>query len=134
MSPLDMKPAVPFESEDGGETLYRRPDGSLISRSLHYYTPEDVEAIRTGYKCAKCGEAHETPFPKKCFACPFPMRDYQAEYFAKFFRGTVRLGSQVNVDEELEEARKVVESERRNREGTAPFQIVLPPGVNLRGE
>ena len=54
------------------------------------------------------------------------MQDRQAEMFARDFRGTVHIGSTVDVEDELEYAAQVVESERRNREGTAPSQIWLP--------
>jgi len=122
------KPALPIETEEAGETLYMRPDGSIISQSRRFYSEEDIGRIRAGYCCAKCGEGHDIPFPAACFGCKFPMHDLQAEYLAKWYQGTVRLGSQINVDDELEEAARVVEFERRQRDGTSPTQIWLPGG------
>lgn len=48
---------------------------------------EDVEAIRTGYKCITCWENLDEAFPKECPVCGFPCRDRQAEQFVRVYKG-----------------------------------------------
>jgi hypothetical protein len=118
-------PAVPLETEES-EVVYVDRHGVKRAMSNRIYSREDTEYIRQGYKCIQCGEAQERAFPERCEFCSHEMAARQALEFARDFRGTVHLGSQVDVDEELEFAAQYVESERRNREGTAPAQVWLP--------
>src|SRR5262245_37557953 len=122
---MNREPAVPLEYEES-DTLYVDRFGEKRMLSNRYYSSEDTERIRQGYCCIQCGEAQERPFPERCFCCGFEMSRRQALEFARDFRGSAHIGSRVDVDEELEYAAQVVESERRNREGTAPTTIWLP--------
>lgn len=119
------EPAIPLELEDS-EVVYVDRHGVKRAMSNRIYSSEDTERIRQGYCCIQCGEAQERPFPEHCSVCSYEMAQKQAVEFARDFRGSVQLGSQIDVDEELAYAAQVVESERRNRDGTQSAQIWLP--------
>lgn len=48
---------------------------------------EDVEQVRTGYRCIRCWEPLENAWPKQCPLCGFPIKDHQAEHFARVYKG-----------------------------------------------
>lgn len=73
---------------------------------------EDVEQVRTGYRCIQCWEPLEAAWPKECFLCGFPIATHQAEQFARVYKGydpTARTGA----DWEAEADRIEEQQERR---------------------
>jgi hypothetical protein len=73
---------------------------------------EDVEATRLGYKCIQCFENFDEGWPETCFVCGFPVRDEQAEKFAKAFKGH-EPGARTGADWEAEADRIEDRAERR---------------------
>jgi hypothetical protein len=94
---------------------------------------EDVERIRTGYVCIRCLEPQPHPFPTVCQSklpdgtlwCKFPIGAKQLEEFAIMFKGTVKLGSSINVADEIERLREFDEYEARTG-------LLIPPEVRNR--
>lgn len=92
----------------------------------------DVERIRQGYVCIRCLEPQSVPFPPICESvlpngqrwCNFPIRDKQMEEFAIMFKGTVKLGSNVNLNDEVERLTEIDEYEARTG-------IILPDHVKF---
>lgn len=93
----------------------------------------DIERIRQGYVCIRCLEPQPEPFPAICESrlpsgerwCNFPIREMQAAEFAIMFKGTVKIGSSVNLVDEVERMREMDEYEARTG-------IVLPPHIRNR--
>ena len=129
--PVQILDAVP--ADDNTTVVF--PDGREfldVNMALH---DEDVERIRAGYVCIRCLEPQiedglPVAFPERCLSelpngqrwCNFPMREKQAEEFAIQFKGSVSIGSRVNVDDELERLKEIDEYEQRTG-------IHLPPSV-----
>jgi hypothetical protein len=60
---------------------------------------EDVDQVRTGYRCIRCWEPQETAWPRSCFLCGFPIGKHQAEHFARAYKGydpSARTGADLN--------------------------------------
>jgi hypothetical protein len=107
-------PAVPVEVDEDTENVLVRADGEVRRHVLLIYEEEDVERIRTGYCCLRCGESqvdHGAPFPEACWLCSYRMKDKQLEDFAKEFKGNVRVGPSTSLDDELAIATEAVERE-----------------------
>jgi hypothetical protein len=67
------------------------PDGRQFRESTLTLTPEAIEQIWQGYRCARCLE-HEGivplgAFPERCPLCQFPMRELQREQLEQDFVG-----------------------------------------------
>lgn len=114
-------------------TTVRLADGREfldVNMALH---EEDVERIRTGYVCIRCLEPQPRPFPKRCESrlpdgsrwCNFPIADRQLEEFAIMFKGTVKIGSSINVADEIERMREFDEYEARTG-------LLIPPHIRNR--
>ncbi len=86
--------------EDPG-VLEMYPDGRLMHGISVAMSAEDVETTRNGAKCINCFENFdsETPggiWPEECFVCGFPVKEQQAEHFARVYAGydsTLRTGA-----------------------------------------
>jgi hypothetical protein len=102
------------------------PDGRLMQRTVFGLTEDQVGRIRAGYTCLKCLEDHNAPFPDECTVCRFPMRDKQAEEFAKDFRGNIRFGPSTSLDEERGIMNEMREREARERALALGISIVKP--------
>lgn len=108
------RPAVPVEVEDDTNNVLVRADGEVRRHVLLIFEEEDVERIRTGYCCIRCGESqvdHGAPFPPNCYLCGYAMRARQLEDFGKEFEGNVRVGPTTSIDDELAIATEAVERE-----------------------
>lgn len=90
----------------------------------------DVERIRQGYVCIRCLEPQSVPFPEICESklpngmawCRFPIKEKQMEEFAAMYHGEVKLGSRVNLNDEVERLGEIDEYESRTG-------IILPDHV-----
>ena len=119
--------------EHDPEYLIVDSEGGVRSHFNVVLTPEKVGRIRAGYDCAKCLERHEEAWPAKCQACGFPISDRQAEFVAKEYRGTVRVGSSDSEDAQLaalEEARFNEDVARRGKIQVVKPQIIVPRDLN----
>ena len=89
---------------------------------------EGMGAIHAGYYCAKCFEPQETPFPKNCWLCKFPMSDRQGEFLAKAYRGHIRTGPSTTLEEEYGFMDEWAERQQRESRDSIlrPSQILLP--------
>jgi hypothetical protein len=114
--------------EDEGHALLLR-NGELRSAYSVIHTPEDVGRIREGYCCVRCYEIQDTPFPEECWVCKFPMRERQAEFFAKAFQGERRAGPSMSLDDELALLEETEAHMLREELGQRPISIVVPRGL-----
>jgi hypothetical protein len=89
------------------------PDGRVQGQVRIIYDRESTERIRSGYACAKCMQVFEHAWPVRCDVCGAPIRERQAEYFAKEF-DTVETGPKTSLREELETIRERAEREERS--------------------
>ena len=109
------RPVHVVETALDTEAVMVMPDGRRMHKTNFGLTAEDVEAMRQGYICVKCLERYAAPFPDECSVCHFPMREHQAEEFAKDFRGEVRFGPSTSLDEERGIMNEMRERERYER-------------------
>lgn len=128
--PVQILDAVPSTDD----TTVRLADGREfldVNMALH---ESDVERIRTGYVCIRCLEPQSEPFPETCEStlpgtdhrwCNFPIRERQTAEFAVMYKGTVKIGSNVNVEDEIARMREMDEYEERTG-------LILPPHVRNR--
>lgn len=125
--PVTILDAVP--SSDA--TTVRLGDGREFLDVNMALPEEDVERIRQGYVCIRCLEPQSEPFPEVCESvlpgtaqrwCGFPIRQLQAQEFAAMFKGTVKIGSNVNLADEIERLREFDEYESRTG-------LIIPPHV-----
>ena len=115
---------IPQGSDIDPYSVTRMPDGRVLQRTVWGLTEDEIGRIRAGYTCLKCLEDHDTPFPDHCTVCRFPMRERQAEEFAKDFRGEIRFGPSTTLDEERGIMNEMREREAFNR--ARKLGIVLP--------
>lgn len=87
-----------------------------------------IDAIRSGYYCAKCLEPQEHSLPERCWLCQFPMRERQGEFLAKGWRGNIRVGPSSSAEDEYAFMEEWVERQeaRARDEILRPTQILLP--------
>lgn len=78
-----------IEEEEQGIWL---PDGRVQGAVRLIVSEDTLERMRSGYLCLKCLEPFEHAWPERCHVCGAPVRDKQAEYFAKEFGGEEQLG------------------------------------------
>lgn len=121
------------EAASDGTTV-RLPDGRTFLDANVIIPEEQVEEIRTGYRCIRCMEPTRDAgaFPETCPSalpsgqlwCNFPMRVKQASEFAAMYKGTVKVGSRVDLNDEI--TRMTEMDEYENRTG-----IVIPDHVKF---
>jgi len=68
------------------------PDGRVLGEVQLTLDEETIGRMRAGYMCVKCLEPFEQAWPVRCNVCGAPIRDKQAEYFAREYAGEIRLG------------------------------------------
>jgi len=115
-------PVIAVETTLDTEAVMVMPDGRRMQKTNIGHTRETIEAMRAGYVCVKCFERFASPFPDECSVCHFPMREHQAEEFAKDFRGETRFGPSTTLDEErgiMNEMREKEKFDRARRLGIA---------------
>ena len=116
--PLTYLDAVP--DAEGGTTV-RLADGREFLDVNTAHPEKDIDRLRTGWLCIRCGEPQSEAFPEVCEStlpngfrwCNFPIRLKQAAEFAVMFKGTVQIGSRVKVADEIERMREFDEYEAR---------------------
>lgn len=97
--------------EDAG-VVESYADGRLMPGLNIAACDEDVDQVRTGYRCIRCWEPLDHAWPKNCPLCGFPIESHQAEHFERAYRGydpTARTGA----DWESEADRIAERAERR---------------------
>lgn len=127
--PVQILDAVPADHN----TTVRLPDGREFLDANIALHEEDVERIRTGYVCIRCLEPQTQPFPEVCESalpngqrwCGFPIREKQMSEFVAMYKGTVKIGSSVNIADEIQRVKEFDEYERRTG-------IVIPDHVRHR--
>jgi hypothetical protein len=101
------KPAHVLLVEDVSNQSYVFGSGRVQNACAVTLDDETIERMRLGHMCAKCFEPFEHAWPVRCPTCGAPVRDKQAEYFAKEFGGEIQIGgSSLEIDGIHERARK----------------------------
>ncbi len=119
------KPLTILGAEVDDEQLVVNSAGQVRGDVRIYVDHEDMGAMRAGYYCAKCYEPQEEAFPLACWVCKFPMREKQAEFIAKGYRGDVRTGPQATEESETAYMNEYAAQRRVRERGVTP-QIWLP--------
>ena len=70
---------------------------------------DTAERMRLGYMCANCQECFEIPWPEVCNFCGVFVREQQADFFARQYRGVEQLKGGFDYDEEMEHVREYEE-------------------------
>jgi hypothetical protein len=81
------------------------PDGRVMSESRLTLSPEWIEEMWQGYRCARCLERQVEAYPEHCRAawCGFPIRDEQRKQLEQDFVGEhPGLVSGFDIDREVE--------------------------------
>ena len=63
------------------------PDGRIMRESRLTLSPEWMDQIWKGYRCAVCLELHGESFPEACRFCGFPMKAEQRRQLEQDFVG-----------------------------------------------
>lgn len=115
-------------SEIDEENLVVNSNGDIRHDVMVIVHEDDMGRIRGGYACCKCYEVQEKAFPERCWVCKFPMRDRQAEFIAKGYRGNVRIGPSTTLEDEYAFMDEWAEIQRRNKRDPIlrPSQVWLP--------
>ena len=114
--------------EDPG-VVEQYEDGRMMRGLNVAACAEDVEQVRTGYRCINCWEPLDEAWPKNCPLCTFPIREHQAEHFANVYKGydpSLRTGA----DWEREADRIAEAQERRDFEKRTGISVAI--GKTLR--
>jgi len=85
------------------------PDGRVMRESRLTLSPEWIEQLFQGYRCAACLERQEEAFPEECIApwCDFPIRDEQrARLEIDFIAQHPELVAGFDVEREFEHLRR----------------------------
>ncbi len=118
-----MTPVIPLGIEPNPDAVIINSRGEVRQDYRIILSDEDVGRMRAGYVCAKCMEPQKKPFPDQCAICKFPMSDRQAEFLAKAYQGSVRVGPTSSLEDELA---ALEEMQKREDRAFDPFQILLP--------
>lgn len=106
-------------------------DGRIRDVTVFQLKPSDIERIKAGYVCCECFNQHERPLPERCEVCKFPMRERQAEQFARNYRGNIRNGGDAAPDED--QIARVQEIRERELLGASGLRkqgrILVPRGI-----
>lgn len=119
------KPVQFLAVEEDEDHILIFSDGTYRSSFNVTLSPEDAGRVRAGYVCAVCFEAHEEAYPEECSVCRFPMRDKQAAFVAKAYKGEKRLGPSTSMEDELAAMEELEERYIREQSASAP-QIIVP--------
>lgn len=88
---------IVVQEDVGVLEIMETPAGKRLMPGLNVAAcDEDVEQVRTGYRCIHCWEPLETAWPKVCPLCKYPIRSHQSEQFAQVYKGhdpTARTGA-----------------------------------------
>lgn len=119
------KPVIPLHVDSDDDHVVVHRDGTIRDAVNIVLSPEDVGRIRAGYVCAMCLETQDTPFPKECWVCKFPMADQQSEYVSKAYKGNTRMGPSSSLEDEFALMEELEFRQRRGAEVSVP-QILVP--------
>lgn len=117
-------------SEIDDKNLVVNSDGELRHDVMVIVHEEDMGRITAGYACARCYEVQDEPLPERCWVCRFPMRERQAEFLAKGYRGNVRVGPSTTIEEEYAFMDEWAEIQARKKKDPIlyPSQFWIPKG------
>lgn len=120
------KPVIPLAVEEDEDYVIVQSNGIVRSSAKVFLSEEDTGRIRQGYVCAICFEVQEKPFPDKCKVCGFEMAERQSEYFAKAYKGCMRIGPSSSLADELGALEELEERKRRELKQISVPQIIVP--------
>lgn len=80
--------------------LVQLPDGRVMRQVELVLAAETIERMRLGQLCGKCLEPFEHAWPERCPVCGAPVREKQAEFFAREYGGLVPIGPSVSLETE----------------------------------
>ena len=86
------KPAEVIDIQELPDQGFWLPDGRVQGAVQLTLSEDTIERMRLGYMCVKCMEPFEQAWPERCPVCGAPVRDKQAEYFAREFAGEEEIG------------------------------------------
>jgi hypothetical protein len=121
------KPIIPLSVEEDEEHVQLHADGTWRASPRIIFSEHDVGRIRAGYACCRCWEIQDNAFPDKCWVCGYPMKDRQAEYVAKAYKGNVYLGPSSSLEDELAAMDEL--DKRKEREATVSAPQIIVPGM-----
>lgn len=86
---MPVSPGLPDAAVSYGREIVRGADGRLNVSANLTVPPERLGEYRHGWRCLMCHAAQETAFPERCveWYCRYPMRDRQADDFAREYQG-----------------------------------------------
>ena len=92
------------------------PDGRVQGEVEIAFDPETIERMRAGYMCVKCLEPFEHSWPERCPVCGSPVREKQAEHFAREYAGEQLLGPRRSLQEEIDSLPERAAKEREKKQ------------------
>jgi len=88
-TPSSEQPAV--QDLEPSDRLRRLPDGRVMRESTVTLSPQAMQQVIDGYRCARCLEYEGIvplgAFPEECPLCKFPMRAEQTRQLEQDFVG-----------------------------------------------
>lgn len=86
---MRLSPGLPEATVSPGREIVRGGDGRLNVTANVTISPERLDEYRHGYRCLMCHAAQKEAFPAECveWYCRYPMRDRQADDFAREYQG-----------------------------------------------
>jgi uncharacterized paraquat-inducible protein A len=108
------KPLSVIEIEQHDDEVLWLPDGRMQRQVRVVYDRESTERIRHGVACAKCMEPFPEAWPEHCPVCGAPVRERQAEFFAREY-ALQEVASRPSLEEEIEGIRGRAEEEEERR-------------------
>lgn len=100
------KPPRILDVQEAHDFVEIEPDGRVFGGLLMTLDAETTERMRLGRICAKCLEPQEEAWPVNCRVCGFWIRDDQAAWFDRHYRGIEIVGSRRTISDELEQLKE----------------------------
>jgi hypothetical protein len=107
------RPAVVLDVQQDPEQVYETRSGRTFGNVRLLVDRETYERMRLGYMCANCQEPFQIPWPRVCNFCGVYVREQQADFLAKQYRGEETLKGGFNYDEEIERIREAADRKQR---------------------
>lgn len=123
------KPVIPIGVEESETHALLLRNGETRSAFNVTLSHEDLGRMKAGYVCVRCYEVQDTPHPKECWVCKFPMAERQAEYLAKAFQGEQHMGPTISLEDELAMLEEAEEMARREVHGFRPISVQVPRSI-----
>lgn len=107
------KPLV-IDIEPDSDQVYETSSGRSFRNPRLTVREEISEQIRLGYRCANCLERFSVAWPKVCNFCGVFVREQQALFYEKQYRGTETFAP-TDWDAEIERMKEAHEREQREK-------------------